>query len=183
VGAGAQPIYNLLTGSNMTFASIPFAGVPEITSLLVFATTDPPLDVVGLSLLQPGDYPLSGSVDYASLGDVVGDLELILPDIVVPPQTVMLSGTLRVLGDVDADDLVEYEVRDLTASLALQFPGLIGGENVDVDVVSTLTANLSGEAAAPILVPLLGGAGLWLLAGGLTLVGGRCAGRMRPQAR
>jgi len=47
VGSGPQPAYLTLTGEDMEFALIPFAGVPEIENPVVFALTDPPIDVPG----------------------------------------------------------------------------------------------------------------------------------------
>ena len=156
VGAGLQPAYVTMSGTPLAFASIPFAGMPEITNLLIFALSNPALATPGLALLPPGDYPFSGTVDYGSTAEVIGDLELILPDIVVPAQAVSLSGTLRILGDVDMDSFVEYEIVDYTASVTIQFPGNIAGEPVDITVTSDLVANLSGEVAGPVLVPALG---------------------------
>jgi hypothetical protein len=153
VGAGPQPAFFTLSGTPMTFATIPFAGIPEIENLLVFSLSDVPIDVPGLSLVAPGDYPFSVLLGEAATADVIGDLELSLPDIVVPAQTVTLAGVVRVLGNVDADSWVEYELLDVTASLDLQLPGNIGGEPVDIDVTASLTANLSGEAPGPTAVP------------------------------
>ena len=73
-GLGPQPVYNLLSGTGMTFANIPFAGVPEIASLLVFATADSLIAVPGFIDLLPGDYAFSQTIPYASLVDIIGDL-------------------------------------------------------------------------------------------------------------
>lgn len=159
VGAGLQDAFVTLAGTPLSFTSIPFAGVPEIENLLVFALSNPPISVSGLVLLTPGDYPFSETVDYGSLADVVGDLELDVPDIVIAAQPTTVTGTLRVLGDIDSDDFVEYEILDYTASITLMGPGNIGGESVDITVTSDLVANLSGEVAAPVPVPVLGLAG------------------------
>ena len=129
-GTGPQPVYNLFSGGSMIFASVPFAGVPQIASLLVFASSDPLIPVPGFFDLGPGDYPFSQSVPYGLLADIVGDMELNVPDIVSPPQSILLTGTLRILGDIDLDGMVEYELTQFSAVQSLQQPGNIGGELV-----------------------------------------------------
>lgn len=176
-GTGPQPVYHLLSGSLLTFASIPFAGVPEIANSQVFAAAAPLIPIPGFQSLGPGDYPFTQSIPYASLADVVGDMELNVPDIVVSPQSVTVTGTLRMLGDVDSDGFAEYELLNLSAVLSVQQPGNIGGEPVTLSVTSALTSNLSGEVESPVALPALGGAGLFLLSGGLALVGARAARR------
>ena len=50
--------------------------------------------------------PLNARIGTEPLGvlaDVIGDLEFILPGIAVPPDDVVVSGVLRVPGDVDSD--------------------------------------------------------------------------------
>jgi hypothetical protein len=166
VGAGPQPAYLTMSGSDVLFANVPFAGVPEITNVLVFALSNPIITAVGFDLLTPGDYPFSQIVRYSGSGTVFGDLEFTLgPSIVVPPSDITLSGTLRVLGDVDLDGNVEYELRDVTGSFAFQNTTTISGESVVVDVAASLTANLSGETAGPPVapVPLMGPLGTALL--------------------
>ena len=170
-GLGPQPVYNLLSGTGMTFVNIPFAGVPEIASLVVFATADSLIAVPGFIDLLPGDYAFSQTIPYASLVDIIGDLELNLPDIVMPPQNVVVTGSLHVLGDIDLDTLVEYELRNLSAVLTVLQPGNIGGEPVAIAITSALNANLSGEVAGPVAVPALGSVATLLLAGGLALMG------------
>lgn len=176
-GIGPQPVYELLTGSTITFVSIPFAGAPQIANSQVFAAANPLIPVPNFQHLTPGDYPFSQSIPYASLADVVGDMELNVPDIVVPPQSVLLAGTLRVLGNVDLDPFIEYELINLSAVLSIQQPGNIGGEPVTLSVTSALTANLSGEVEGPVALPALGGVGLLVLSAGLALIGGRAARR------
>ena len=170
-GAGPLPVYNLLSGSAVTFANIPFAGVPEISSLIIFASSDPPIDVVGLSSLIPGDYPFTSLVPYGSILDIVGDLELNVPDIVVLPQTVSLAGTLRLLGDSNFDGMLEYQLRNLSAVLSLQQPGNIGGEAVTLSVTSAMSINLSGEMEGPPTIPVLGGLGSIVLAASCGILG------------
>ncbi len=170
-GAGPLPVYNLLSGSAVTFANIPFAGVPEISSLIIFASSDPPIDVVGLSSLIPGDYPFTSLVPYGSILDIVGDLELNVPDIVVLPQTVSLAGTLRLLGDSNFDGMLEYQLRNLSAVLSLQQPGNIGGEAVTLSVTSAMSINLSGEIEGPPTIPVLGGLGSIVLAASCGILG------------
>jgi hypothetical protein len=174
-GTGPQPVYNLLTGSGVTFASVPFAGAPQLASLLVFASSDPLIPVPGFSDLGPGDYPFSQSIPYASLADIVGDMELNVPDIVSPPQSVQLSGTLRVLGDPDLDGMVEYELTQFSAVQSLQQPGNIGGEPVTISITSSLNANLSGEVAGPVALPALGAGSLFVLITALGVIGGRAS--------
>ena len=174
-GSGLQSVYNLFTGSGVTFASVPFAGVPQLAGLLVFASSDPLIPVSGFSDLGPGDYPFSQSIPYSSLADIVGDLELNVPDIVSPPQSIQLAGTLRVLGDPDFDGMVEYELTQLSLVQSLLQPGNIGGEPVVISITSSLNANLSGEVAGPVAVPVLGTGALLFLAASLGLIGRRAA--------
>ena len=102
----------------MIFASIPFAGVPKIANPLVLALTNPPIGVPGLADLSPGDYDFSQAMSYSALADVEGDLEFILPGIVVPPDDIFVRGVLRILGDVDQDGTIECELRNLNGKLA-----------------------------------------------------------------
>jgi hypothetical protein len=176
-GTGPQPVYNLFSGGSMIFASVPFAGVPQIASLLVFASSDPLIPVPGFFDLGPGDYPFSQSVPYGLLADIVGDMELNVPDIVSPPQSILLTGTLRILGDIDLDGMVEYELTQFSAVQSLQQPGNIGGEPVTIAITSALSANLSGEVAGPVALPALGSLASLLLAAGLGLIGGGAARR------
>lgn len=171
VGVGPQPAFATLSGTPLQFALIPFAGVPEIESLLVFALTNAALFAPGLEMLPPGDHPFSGTLDYAATADVVGDLELTLSDIVVPGQSSAVAGVFRSLGDPDTDGFFEYQLRDYTASVTLQQPGNIGGEPVTITVTADLVANLSGELpGAPPPVPGVGAWGRLILA--LALVSG-----------
>jgi len=176
-GAGPQPVFALMTGTGMTFDSIPFAGAPQIASVHVFAAADPLIPVPGFLGLGPGVYPFSQSIPYASLADIVGDLELNVPDIVMPPQSVLVTGTYRVYGDLDLDGNVEYEIQNLSAALSLQQAGNIGGEPVTIAITSALTANLSGEVAAPVALPALGPAATLMLSGVLAWAGLRAARR------
>jgi len=177
VGGGPQSAYLTMSGSDLTFASIPFAGVPELANVLVFALSEPPISVPGIGSFTPGDYPFATILSYASLADVVGDLEFILPDLVVPASDVAVSGTFRVLGDVDFDGMVEYELRDMTGTLAVQTAGTIGAEPVTIDVTAVLTANLSGEVpgSSPPGVPAVGPIGLAVLAALILGLGARRA--------
>ena len=176
-GIGPQPIYKRLLGSTITFVSIPFAGAPQLANAQVFAASNPLIPVPDFQDLGPGDYPFSQSIPYGSLADVVGDMELNVPDIVVAPQSVLLTGTLRMLGDVDFDSFLEYELVNLSAVLRAQQPGNIGGEPVTLSVTAMLTANLSGEVEGPVALPALGGVGMLVLSAGLALIGGRAARR------
>jgi hypothetical protein len=173
VGSGPQPAYFTLSGTDMTFVSIPFAGVPEIANPLVFALTNPPIDVPGLAGLDPGDYPFSQTMSYAALADVVGDLEFILPGIVVPPDDVLVSGVLRVLGDVDQDGKIDCRLGNLRGEFAYQVPSTIGGEPVTIEVSGRLTGNLIPP------VPALGPVGLVLLSMLLSVAGLACVGALR----
>lgn len=177
-GIGMQPVFSLMSGTGMTFESIPFAGAPEIASLLVFAGSDPLIPIPGFSSLEPGVYAFSQSIPYAVLADIVGDLELNVPDIVIAPQSVSVTGTYRVFGDFDLDGNIEYELRNLSAALSIQQPGNIGGEPVTIAITSALTANLSGEVAGPVVLPALGGLATLLLSGAMALLGIRAARRV-----
>jgi hypothetical protein len=81
------------------------------------------------------------------------------------------------LGDVDFDSFLEYELVNLSAVLSTQQPGNIGGEPVTLSVTAMLTANLSGEVEGPVALPALGGVGMLVLSAGLALIGGRAARR------
>lgn len=184
VGSGPQDTYLTMAGTDLTFAGIPFAGIPEIINLFVFSVTSPVIDVPGLDIGTPGDYAFSTTLDYASVSETTGDLEFILPDIVLSPTAVVVSGTFRVLGDIDTDGMVEYEIRDIAATLALQTNGTIGGEAVTIDVTADLTANLSGEVMGPPPeeVPALGTIATGVLMAGLVGLGVR-AQRGRERAK
>lgn len=165
VGAGPQPAFLTLSGTPLSFTSIPFAGVLQLTNLLIFALSDPPIAVPGLSFGPPGDHPFSTTLDYGASADVIGDFEFVMNEIVVPEQPVALSGVVRMLGDVDHDGHSEYELRDLTATLTRQIAGNIGGEPVTITITSDLYANLRGEVpGAPAPVPILATASRLLLA-------------------
>ena len=156
-GMGPIPAYATLAGTDMTFAGLALFGVPEVVDPVVFSADQPLVPVTGLELLPPGTYPISATMSWGGVADVVGDVSLLVPRIVVTPAPVSVTGTLEILGDVDFDGLVEYEIRDLqaTAQSTDQFtePGLV----VDIHVTAALVANLSGEVAAPATtVPVLG---------------------------
>ena len=130
--------------------------MPEITNLLVFALSNPLIDVPGLDLMTPGDYPFSQTISYSGTGLAVGDLEFILgPNLVAPPGDVLVTGTLRILGDVGSNGTLDYELRDVIGSFSFQNLTTIGGEAVTVDVTADLTMNLAGATGAP-AVPALG---------------------------
>ena len=162
LGFGLQPSYGFLSGSDLAFDYIPFAGVPEFVSLSTFATAAPLISPSGFASLAVGNYPVSAIVPYAALADVVGDLEFNVPDLVVPEQDVTLTGVFRVAGDTDLDGFVEYEL-DLSTSLLLVQAAQIAGEPVQISVTAQLTTHLSGVVAQALPVPLLGVAGLLLL--------------------
>ncbi|MEE3326690.1 MAG: hypothetical protein VX252_05120, partial [Myxococcota bacterium] len=168
LGFGLQPSYGSLAGEDLDFAYIPFAGVPEFVNLDLFATAAPLISPSGFSSFAVGDYPISETVPYAALADVIGDLEFNVPDLVVPEQDVVLTGFLRVLGDTNLDGFVEYQI-DLATSLVLVQAAQIGGEPVQITVTTQLTTHFSGLVAQGLPVPVLGGTGLLLLALGLSL--------------
>ncbi len=172
VGSGPQPAYLTVSGSDVAFPNVAFAGVPEITDVLVFALTSPPIAVAGLALPTPGDHPFSETLSYSGTGTVFGDLEFILgPDIIVPPDDVVVTGIFRVLGDPDLDGFLEYELRDVTGSFSVQNPTTIGGEPVTVSVTADMTLNLSGEIplAGGVVLPALSPVGTAILIATLTL--------------
>jgi hypothetical protein len=176
VGSGLQPAYATLTGTDVVFPNIAFAGVPEITDILVFALSNPQIAAPGLDLSTPGDHAFSQTISYSGSGLVIGDLEFLLgPAIVVPPDDIVVSGTFRALGDVGNDGTLDYEIRDMTATFSLQNATTIGGEAVSVDVTADMTLNLAGEVDSGAIpaVPGLGPLGLAALA---TLLGGVARG-------
>lgn len=181
-GMGPVPTYLSLAGSDMTFAGLALFGIPEVVGPVVFAVDQPLVPLAGLELLPPGSYPISTTMTWGGVADVVGDLSLLLPRIVVAPAPVTLTGTLEILGDVDSDGFVEYELQDLQATTQTtdQYdePGLV----LDVHVTASLVANLSGEVAAPVApVPALGAPALLALATSLGSLGLRRA-TSRPRA-
>jgi hypothetical protein len=183
VGSGAQPAYLTLSGSDLTYPTIPFAGVPELVNILVFALTNSAVAPTGLDLETPGDYPFSETLSYSGLAGVVGDLEFILPGIVVPPDDILVSGVFRVLGDLDSDGGVDFEIRDVTVTFVVQSPATIGGEPVTVDITADMTLNLLGELGSPggAAVPTTGRWGLTALALALAICGRLARVRRRLQ--
>lgn len=163
LGFGPQPVYVSLSGESLDFDYIPFAGIPQFVNLSVFATAAPLISPSGFSSLSAGEYLISETVPYAALADVIGDLEFNVPDLVVPEQDVVLSGFFRVLGDVDLDGFVEYEIV-LSVSLLVVQPAQIGGQPVQISVNTQLTNHFSGSVAQGLPVPLLGIPGLLVLA-------------------
>jgi hypothetical protein len=147
VGSGAQPAYLTISGTDLTYPNIPFAGVPEFVNLLVFGLTNPVVGPTALDFSVAADYPFSETISYAGSAGVVGDLEFILPGIAVPPADILVSGVFRVLGDVDSDGAIDFELRDVTGTFSLQTGATISGEPVTVDVTADMTLNLRGELA------------------------------------
>ena len=166
VGAGPAPAFVTLDGSDLTFAGLALFGIPEVQAPVVFSTDNPPIAVTGLDLLAPGSYPISTTLTWGGLGDVVGDLALTIPEIQVTPAPTSVTGTLVVLGDVDMDGLSEYEIHDLTATTTSVDQYVEGTLVVDVHVTAVLSANLSGEMQGTVAppVPLAGLPGVGLLA-------------------
>jgi hypothetical protein len=188
VGSGPQDAYLTMTGTDLVFPNIAFAGVPVIIDVVVFALTNPLISVPGLEPLIPGDYPFSETIGYSGTGMVIGQLEFILgPDIVVPQDDIVVSGIFRVLGDPDFDGMIEYEIRDVTGTFAVQSAATMGGEPVTVDVTADMTLNLSGELQGPggTVLPALGPVGAGVLALSLLLASRvvQCRGRGRGRAR
>ena len=143
----------------------------EFVNLEIFATAAPLISPSGFSSLAAGNHPITATVPYAALADVIGDLEFNVPDLVVPEQDVVLTGLFRVLGDTDLDGFVEYEV-ELATGLLLVQSAQIGGEPVQISVSTQLTTHFSGRVAQALPVPVLGFAGMALLASGILLSAG-----------
>jgi hypothetical protein len=180
-GAGPIPAHLTLAGSDLTFAGVPLFGVPEVTSPVVFATDQPLIPLPGLELLPPGTYPISTTMSWGGVADVVGNISLLLPRIVVTPAAVAVTGTLEILGDVDSDGAIEYEIRDLQASTQATDQYDESGLVVDIHVTADLVANLSGEVAAPVApVPGLAAPALWALG---VLLGSTGLSRARGRAK
>lgn len=171
LGFGVQPSFAFLTGEDLEFNYIPFAGIPEFVNLEIFATAAPLISPSGFSSLAAGNHPITATVPYAALADVIGDLEFNVPDLVVPEQDVVLTGLFRVLGDTDLDGFVEYEV-ELATGLLLVQSAQIGGEPVQISVSTQWTTHFSGRVAQALPVPVLGFAGMALLASGILLSAG-----------
>jgi len=182
-GNGPIPTYLALAGSDMTFAGLALFGVPEVVNPIVFSADQPLVPLAGLELLPAGTYPISTTMSWGGIADVVGDLALLVPTIVVTPTAVSVTGTLEILGDVDSDGAVEYEIRDLQASTVSTDQYTESGLVVDVHVAASLVANLSGEIAAPAPVPALGAPALAALAALLASAGGAVAARRERRLR
>ncbi len=179
-GMGPIPTYLSLAGSDMTFAGLALFGVPEVTNPVVFSADQPLIPIAGLELLPPGTYAISTTMSWGGVADVVGNLALLIPEIVVTPSPVAVTGTLEILGDVDSDGAIEFEIQNLQATTQSTDQYVEGTVVVDVHVTAALVANLSGELAAPAPVPLLGAAALAALCALLAAAGAhalRHAGR------
>lgn len=154
-GLGPIPTYLSLAGSDMTFAGIALFGIPEVEAPIVFSADQPLITVAGLELLPPGSYAISTTMMWGGVADVVGDVSLLLPRIVVTPAPVSVTGTLEILGNIDADDAIEYEIRNLQATTQSTEQYVEPGVAVvDVHVTATLVANLSGEIQSTIAPPV-----------------------------
>ncbi len=160
LGMGPIPAYSTTTASDLTFAEIPFTGIPMTEAGVVFGTTNPPISVPGLDLTAPGNYPFSGAVDYAMIADVVGDLDVQIPMLISTPSSVTLSGVLTVLPNGSV------ELRDVIGTLNFQDTVALLGEIPTLVVDADLTLNVSVELP-PIIIPIpaLSRGGLVMLAG------------------
>ena len=176
VGSGPQPSYATVNAADLTFAEIPFVGEPMTEQGVVFALTNPIIASAGGALTMGGSYPISVAVDYSAIADVVGPVDAWVPDIVVTPQSVTLTGTLKVVA-IAPDDTIFYRIENLTGSLMVSNPTTLLGESVTVNVIADMTLNLQGNNLTQTVpggqVPGLGGWGLTLLAGALALAGAR----------
>lgn len=154
LGLGLIPAYSTLLAGDLTFAEIPLTGVPMTESGVIFAITNPAVSVPGLDLTAPGDYAFTGAIDYAMIADIVGDLDLLIPMLISTPDTVTLSGVLRVLavGDV--------EIRNATGTLNFQETVSLLGEMPTLVVTAALTLNLSVDV--PLAIPALSPPGVGL---------------------
>ena len=113
---------------------------------VVFSTDSPVIAVTGLELPAPGSYAINTSMTWGGHGDVVGDLAGAIPEIQVTPALVPVTATLVVLGDVDLDGYVEFEIRDLQTLTMTVDQYVEGTLVIDVQVTATLLANLSGRS-------------------------------------
>ena len=155
LGSGAQPVYNRLAGGTLTFAYLPFAGIPQLESLQAFATADTPWSPAGWSGWTAGNYPLSVTLPYSITADVVGDLEFNVPDLSLPPQNVETVGTWQVLEGLNPDGQIEYQLVGLETEVSHSQAAQILGEPVTLQLTLVLTSNLSGAVGVPTPVPLL----------------------------
>ena len=160
LGSGPQAVFNRLGGGSITFAYLPFAGIPQLQNLETFATADPAWMPVGWSSWTPGDFPLSVIVPYSVTAEVVGDLEFNVPDLKLPAQNVETAGIWRVSGDPSLGGQIAYELRGLQTSVSHDQVAQILGEPVTLQLTLELTSNLSGAAGVPPPVPLLQNWGL-----------------------
>lgn len=179
-GVGPRPIYTKAAASDLIFEPIPFIGAPATESGVVFGLTAP-LFEAGVPL-SPGLYPISAVVSYSAIADIVGPVDAYLPALLLAPSDVTLSGTLEVVTLLQ-DGLV-YAIRDMTASINVQNPTTLLGENVTVSVTADLTMNLVGfvgGAPTTAAAPGLGGFGVGALVLALGLAG-TLASRAGPGA-
>ena len=155
LGSGVQPVYNRLGGGALTFAYLPFAGIPRLESLQAFTTADTPWSPADWSAWSSGDFPVSVTLPYSIKADVVGDLEFNVPDLSLPPQNVNTAGTWRVLEGLNPEGQIAYQLIGLETTVSHSQAAQILGEPVTLDLTLALASNLSGSAGAPAPVPLL----------------------------
>lgn len=169
-GQGNRATYLEVAASDLSFAEIPFIGAPQTEGGMVFALTDPIFDA-GEPVVIGQPYPVSALVSYSAIADIVGPVNAYLPELLLPPSDVMLSGTLEL--QVDTPQTLIYTLSNMTASFTVQNPTTLLGEDVIVSVTADMTLNLEGlYGSAPNAVPALGPAGIAALAAALVGLGG-----------
>lgn len=184
VGAGPQAAFATVDASDMTFASIPFVGAPMTEQGLVFALTNPVISAGGP--LSVGSFPITAVVDYSAIADIVGPVDAHVPDIVVTPQAVTLTGTLDILA-ITSGGGIFYQITDLSGGLMVSNPTTLLGETVTVNVTADMILNLGGNTISggggSSTLPALGGWGVTLLVVGVGLAGARLSRRRLSQPR
>jgi hypothetical protein len=179
-GMGPRLTYTSAVAENLLFEAIPFVGAPETEGGAVFGLTNPVFDAGGP--LSPGLYPISAVVSYTAIADIVGPVDAYLPELILTPSDVPLTGTLEVVAI--PPNLIFFVVRDLVGSMNVQNPTTLLGEDVVVSVTADMTLNLRGSLPGPPPsgLPALGTTGVGLLVAALAFAGARL-GRSRSEDR
>lgn len=147
--AGTTDLLNL-TGTNVTFASIPVLGTINTTSISVFANNAPSSAVPALSF---AGYQIGANVTTDN-----GTL----PSLSLPASPLNALGTLVSLGDTDLDTNPEFQLQNVRGAFNFVSQTAISGVTIRATFWATFTLNFLGEAR-PIPEPT----SLLLVGGGL----------------
>lgn len=172
-----------LTGSNITFASIPVLGNVTTTSISVFATNAPVANVAGMDLRIPPDSPLSSyalAMAGYNLGANITTNNGTLPSISLPATPINAVGNLVEIGDGDLDLRPEFRVQNLRGAFSVVSSTAVSGVTINATFWATFTLNLIGEATQQIVPEP---ASFLLVGAGLAGFGAAAARRRRAAAQ